>query len=667
MKKVSMFFLPAVLMLTLLFSSNIFAMDLEADATSAVGVTYRTQIENEGWAQGWISNGNPSGSEGKSLRLEGIEIELTGNTPEGLGIQYQTHIQNKGWSQGWVSNGDLSGTVGESLRLEAIQIRLMGNSAGDYTVRYRTHIQDQGWAQGWVADGAISGSEGKGLRLEAIEIVIEETPVKIAYDKYLGVLAQVKQEDYTIASWEAYQKVVAANVVTKDNVANKITEATLAIEKGQGNLIKKADLAIYNDVLDNVTESQCTPESWKIYQAIVTANVVTAEDSQTKVDAATIAILKAQKNLVKYSDLSAYNAAVAAVTEEQVKSGWAEYKIVLDNNVVTNLSTQTQVDTATANILAAQKKLVLYSDMTTFNEAIALYIKYGANADNAPYQAETWHEYVADCDQYGTLTDGVWVYDVISKESEQSVIDGAAADIKNYVAKLIKTSDLTAFNAAKNIKITDGPYTTTSFAAYTNDSQVITITSLPADTLKGYSQSVVNAYTNTLIAIQNGILIKGADLTDYNTALAAVLQANYTPVSWSAYETVVTANVVTVDSTQAAVNAATGKIVNAQKNLIYSAVYVITNAKINSSNFEIQQVGDNIMTAINQLIAKAGIDKNKYTISFKQVKNDNTGVIDPLTGEITEIGSSKATVIFTLTPIDGDVAATTEVDFYINP
>lgn len=349
MKKVRLFFLPAILMLTM-FSNNVFAMDSEVGESDAVGVTYRTQIENEGWAQGWVSNGKPSGSEGKALRLEGIEIELTGNIPEGLGIQYQTHIENRGWAQGWVSNGNLSGTVGEALRLEAIQIRLMGNAAGDYTVRYRTHIQNQGWAQGWVADGAISGSEGKGLRLEAIEIVIEETAVKIAYDKYLGVLDQVKEADYTIVTWEAYQKVVAANVVTKDNVPNKITEATLAIEKAQGNLVKKADLAIYHDALDNVAESQCTPESWAVYQAIVDANVVTPEDSQTKVDTATIAILKAQKNLVKYSDLTAYNAAVAAVTEEQVRSGWAEYKTVLDNNVVTKLSTRLQDQAVTGQV-----------------------------------------------------------------------------------------------------------------------------------------------------------------------------------------------------------------------------------------------------------------------------------------------------------------------------
>lgn len=127
---------------------------------------------------------------------------------------------------------------------------------------------------------------------------------------------------------------VAANVVTKADLANKITEATLAIEKAQLDLVKKADLTVYHDVLDNVTENQYTPESWAIYAAVAAANVVTAEDTQARVDAATIALIKAQE-LVKLADLTAYNAVIIAVSEEQVKSGWAEYKVVVEANHVT--------------------------------------------------------------------------------------------------------------------------------------------------------------------------------------------------------------------------------------------------------------------------------------------------------------------------------------------
>lgn len=666
MKKFSLAILSALLLSSIFFSSNVFAQEAETKAGDAIGITYRTQIENEGWAQGWVADGALSGSEAKGLRLEGIEIELTGNVPDGLDIQYQTHIQNSGWAQGWVSNGDMSGSEGKGLRLEAIEIRLTGTNAADYSVKYRTHIQNNGWAQGWVADGALSGSEGKGLRLEAIEMMIVETPVKIAFDEYQDVLAQVNEADYTTVTWAAYQKIVAANAVTKADLANKITEASVAIEKAQENLIKKADLAVYNDIIDNVKETDYTPDSWKTYKAIVDANVVTAEDTQAKVDAATIAIIKAQKNLVKLSDMTAYNAAVSAVKEERVKSGWSTYKAVLDANVVTNLNTQVQVDAATAKILEAQKKLVLYSDLTDFNEAISIYVLYGTDAANAPYTSTTWNAYTAKCETYGTLTNGQWVYDVITKDTAQTTVDAATSDIDGTIAKLVKTADLNAFNAAKNIKISDGPYTTASFTAYTNDSQVKAIISLPADTLKGYSQNVVDGYTNTLIALQNGILVKGSDLTAYNAALNVVKQTNYTSASWAIYQTVVTANVVTPDNTQVAVDAATAKIVAAQKNLVYSAAYVVANGKISTGNFGIQKVGSSILTRVNDLMTAAGIDKTDYTVTFSRI-DSGSAIINGTSGTITAVGSGTAIVTFTITPIDGGAATTTaNVEVLIN-
>lgn len=667
MKKLTVKLISVFLMSTMAFSTTVFAQDGETKTEGNIGVTYRTHIENKGWTQGWIANGGMSGSEGEGLRLEAIELELTGDVPDDLKIQYQTHIENNGWAQGWVADGNPSGSEGQGLRLEAIEIKLTGANAADYSVKYRTQIQNDGWAQGWVKDGALSGSEGKGLRLEAIEVLVEETPVKIAYDVYQAVLNQVNESDYTIVTWAAYQKVVAGNVVTKEDIANKITEATLVIEKAQAELVKKADLTVYNDVLDNVSKEQCTPESWVIYEAVVAANVVTGEDAQAKVDAATIAIIKAQKDLVKYADLTAYNAAVAAVTEVQVKSGWLEYQAVLDANKVTNRNTQAEVDAATATILMAQKKLVLYSDLTAFNAAIALYVQYGADADNAPYSRESWDAYTAACETYGSLTNGKWVYEVISKNSDQTAINGAMTDLGSFVEKLVQTADLRAFNAAKNIKKADGPYTTVSFEAYLKNAQVIAITALETDLLKGYSQSVVDGYTSTLVAIQNGILVEAADLSAYNEALSKVKAADYTSVSWTAYQVVVKANVVDGDSTLAAVDAATAKIVGAQKNLTPSAANVVANAKLDSHYFGVRKVGDNILSRANELIAAAGFDKADYKISFTRV-DDGTAVINPITGLITDMGGTTAVVTFTVTPVDGSEAATTaNIDIFINP
>ncbi len=61
------------------------------------------------------------------------ESVLTKATP---GCSYQTHVQNDGW-QGFKSNGDMSGTFGRSLRLEGIEIKL-DNQGYDLGVSYQT-------------------------------------------------------------------------------------------------------------------------------------------------------------------------------------------------------------------------------------------------------------------------------------------------------------------------------------------------------------------------------------------------------------------------------------------------------------------------------------------------------------------------------------------------
>ena len=99
----------------------------------------------------------------------GIRISVDGLS--GVGVQYKTHIQNIGWESGWTSDGGFSGTEGQALRLEAIQIQLTGENAGQYTIWYRTHVQNFGWT-GWACNGQSCGSAGYSYRLEGIEIII---------------------------------------------------------------------------------------------------------------------------------------------------------------------------------------------------------------------------------------------------------------------------------------------------------------------------------------------------------------------------------------------------------------------------------------------------------------------------------------------------------------
>ena len=132
-------------------------------------VTYHTHVQTYGW-QGWVSNGDMSGTEGESKRLEGIEIGVKVPGLEG-GIRYKTHVQTYGWETEWNYDGASSGTTGESKRLEAIQIELTGDAAKNYDVWYRVHAQTYGWL-GWAKNGEAAGTSGRSRRLEAIEILV---------------------------------------------------------------------------------------------------------------------------------------------------------------------------------------------------------------------------------------------------------------------------------------------------------------------------------------------------------------------------------------------------------------------------------------------------------------------------------------------------------------
>lgn len=146
----------------------------------ALDVSYRTHVQNVGW-QNFVSNDKLSGTTGKSLRLEAINIKISDTEYEG-NIEYSTHIQNIGW-QSFVKNNELAGTTGKSLRAEAIKIRLTGELASHYSILYSVHVQNIGWMP-YVKDGAIAGTTGKSLRLEAIKIKlvsIDSNDIKLSY------------------------------------------------------------------------------------------------------------------------------------------------------------------------------------------------------------------------------------------------------------------------------------------------------------------------------------------------------------------------------------------------------------------------------------------------------------------------------------------------------
>ena len=130
-------------------------------------ISYSVHVQNLGW-QDNVNDGKLAGTTGKSLRLEGIKMNLIGSEAVIDALSYRTHVQDYGWLD-WAKNGTVSGTVGEAKRLEAIEINLNGEPAEIYDIFYRVHAQNFGWLD-WAKNGASSGTAGYGYRLEAIEI-----------------------------------------------------------------------------------------------------------------------------------------------------------------------------------------------------------------------------------------------------------------------------------------------------------------------------------------------------------------------------------------------------------------------------------------------------------------------------------------------------------------
>jgi uncharacterized protein YjdB len=105
----------------------------------------------------------------EALRFQVVNTALTG------GVQGNAYVQSLGW-MGYGATNAVVGTSGRSLRLEAVQLRLTGALATNFDLAYRVHVQNVGWMP-WVKNGATTGTTGRSLRIEAIQIrLLDKTP-----------------------------------------------------------------------------------------------------------------------------------------------------------------------------------------------------------------------------------------------------------------------------------------------------------------------------------------------------------------------------------------------------------------------------------------------------------------------------------------------------------
>lgn len=451
-------------------------------------------------------------------------------TTADVGVQYKTHIQDKGWESNWVGDGNISGTIGESKRLEGLKVQLYGSIPANANIQTYVHVQNKG-DLGPFTMGSLAGTEGQGLRLESIRLVLNNMPGYILkYNVQVQNKGWLRDEDDS-STW-----------FSSGSTAGTAGEG-LRLEGIRIELVEiNEELEAYYAALNAVSEYDYTIDSWADYQGIVDDNVVDASNTKAEIIAATKSIIAAQGNLVKGKVMSGYVNALKGVNEaDYTPETWETYQLVVIDNVVTQDNSQSEINKATLNILTAQKFLQHKVNLTEYSQALAA-------VRETDYTTASWAVYKS-----------VLAANTMTEANTQVEVDAAVKKIKLAQYKMVREFDFTAYNAL---------LAAAKEEAYIESSWVIYKEVVDANVVdENDTQTDVEEAIKKIEAAQKQ-LIKKADLKYYQAALDAVKKEDYTTTSWNAYLKEISSIVVNPTSQQEVVDAATQKIIEAQRKLV---------------------------------------------------------------------------------------------------
>lgn len=162
-----------------------FSISLKNNTGYEGSITYRAYTRKKGWSK-WTDPGKVVGTKKKNLRIEAVQIKLTGELAKHYFVEYKASVSSIGDSQGWVNGGTVAGTMYNGKRIEELQVRLIpiGENTSS-SVIYRLRGQSYGWQGKWSRDGEASGTFSK--RIEAITVSLGPSryPGGITYRTYV--------------------------------------------------------------------------------------------------------------------------------------------------------------------------------------------------------------------------------------------------------------------------------------------------------------------------------------------------------------------------------------------------------------------------------------------------------------------------------------------------
>ena len=145
-----------------------FSIKLKNDTGYTGSITYRAYVRKKGWTK-WATSGQKVGTKKKNLRIEAVQIKLTGELAKHYMVEYKATVSSYSDNQGWVHDSAIAGTRNNSKRIEVLQVRLVPVEKNETSsVVYRLRRQTYGWQTSWSRDGQVSGTFSK--RLEGLTV-----------------------------------------------------------------------------------------------------------------------------------------------------------------------------------------------------------------------------------------------------------------------------------------------------------------------------------------------------------------------------------------------------------------------------------------------------------------------------------------------------------------
>ena len=408
-----------------------------------------------------------------------------------------------------------------------------------------------------------------------------------ALDNALTAAADLKETDYTAASWENLANAVsagnavprnltAADQATIDAAAQAITNAIAALEA-------KADYTALDAAIASAgtyNSAYYTDASWSALQTAVAAgNAVDRNlgtSGQTTINNATAAINNAIVNLVeKDADYTALDAAIgqadALNSADYTPASWANLADALSaaKAVARNLKVKDQatIDTAKTNLTNAIAALegLSYADYTALRAEIA---NTSAILASDNYTDASWSNYQTVLAQAQAMADAANL-----PSSEQATVNKMTEDLVAAKAALtLKDADYSAVDTAIGTIPSD-------LSVYTDDTAAAVVAARDA-VIRGKKiteQDTVNGYAT---AINNAVAALQYKAADKSALVAAITKADavdaslYTEESYGAMATALAAAKALNDNTelnitnQGEIDDATTALINAYDALV---------------------------------------------------------------------------------------------------